>query len=197
MSARLRIVQSAIRNPKSAIMRILGIDPGIERTGYGVVELAAGVGAPRLVEAGVVRTRPADGLPDRLAEIRSGLAAVIDEFKPDAVAVEELYSHYAHPRTAILMGHARGVAVLAAAEAHVPVVSYSATHIKKSLVGSGHASKEQVQRAVQSLFNLRQVPHPPDVADALAVALCHAYRAARPAIARAQTSAAAPESRRA
>jgi len=178
-------------------MRILGIDPGIERTGYGVVELAAGVGAPRLVEAGVVRTRPADALPERLLEIRSGLAAVLEEFKPDAVAIEELYSHYAHPRTAILMGHARGVAVLAAAEAHVPVVSYSATHIKKSLVGSGHASKEQVQRAVQSLFNLRQVPHPPDVADALAVALCHAYRATRPAIARAQTSAAAPESRRA
>jgi crossover junction endodeoxyribonuclease RuvC len=165
-------------------MRILGIDPGIERTGYGVVELAAGVGAPRLVEAGVVRTRPADPLPDRLAEIRAGLAAVIDEFKPDAVAVEELYSHYAHPRTAILMGHARGVAVLAAAEAHVPVVSYSATHIKKSLVGSGHASKEQVQRAVQSLFNLKAVPHPPDVADALAVALCHAYRAVRVALAR-------------
>jgi len=142
------------------------------------------VGAPRLVEAGVVRTRPADPLPDRLAEIRSGLAAVLEEFKPDAVAVEELYSHYAHPRTAILMGHARGVAVLAAAEAHVPVVSYSATHIKKSLVGSGHASKEQVQRAVQSLFNLKAVPHPPDVADALAVALCHAYRAARVALAR-------------
>ncbi|MBE3096447.1 MAG: crossover junction endodeoxyribonuclease RuvC [Planctomycetes bacterium] len=165
-------------------MRILGIDPGIERTGYGVVELAAGVGAPRLVEAGVVRTRPADGLPERLLEIRAGLAAVLEEFKPDAVAVEELYSHYAHPRTAILMGHARGVAVLAAAEAHVPVVSYSATHIKKSLIGSGHASKEQVQRAVQSLFNLKAVPHPPDVADALAVALCHAYRAARVALAR-------------
>lgn len=165
-------------------MRILGIDPGLERTGYGVVELAAGVGAPRLVEAGVVRTRPADGLPERLLEIRAGLAAVLEEFKPDAVAVEELYSHYAHPRTAILMGHARGVAVLAAAEAHVPVVSYSATHIKKSLIGSGHASKEQVQRAVQSLFNLKAVPHPPDVADALAVALCHAYRAARVALAR-------------
>jgi crossover junction endodeoxyribonuclease RuvC len=165
-------------------MRILGIDPGIERTGYGVLELAAGVGAPRLVEAGVVRTRPADGLPERLLEIRAGLAAVLEEFRPDAVAVEELYSHYAHPRTAILMGHARGVAVLAAAEAHVPVVSYSATHIKKSLVGSGHAAKEQVQRAVQSLFNLREVPYPPDVADALAVALCHAYRAARVALAR-------------
>jgi len=165
-------------------MRILGIDPGIERTGYGVIELAAGVGAPRLLEAGVIRTRPADPLPDRLAEIRTGLAAVLEEFEPEAVAVEELYSHYAHPRTAILMGHARGIALLAAAEAGVPLASYSATHIKKALVGAGHASKEQVQRAIQSLFRLKKEPYPPDVADALAVALCHAHRAARTALQR-------------
>jgi len=165
-------------------MRILGIDPGLERTGYGVVDLAAGVGAPRLVEAGVVRTRAADTLAQRLAEIRSGLAAVIDELHPDVVAVEELYSHYGHPRTAILMGHARGIAYLTAAQAGVPVESYSATHIKKSLIGTGHASKEQVQRAVQSLFRLSKTPHPPDVADALAVALCHAYRTTRMALAR-------------
>ena len=164
-----------------ANMRILGIDPGLERTGYGVVELAAGVGHPRLVEAGVVRTRPADPLGDRLAELLAGLEAVLAEFRPDAVAVEELYSHYAHPRTAILMGHARGVAILAAARAGVPIASYSATHVKKSLVGAGHASKEQVQRAVRNLFNLKETPEPPDVADALAVALCHAHRAARPA----------------
>jgi crossover junction endodeoxyribonuclease RuvC len=131
----LRSFQSAIRNPKSAIMRILGIDPGLERTGYGVVELAAGVGAPRLVEAGVIRTARTDTLPQRLAEIQAGLASVIEEFKPEAMAVEELYSHYGHPRTAILMGHARGVALLAAAQAGVPVTSYGATHIKKALVG--------------------------------------------------------------
>ena len=178
-------------------MRILGIDPGIERTGYGVVDLAAGVGAPRLVEAGVIRTRPADPLPDRLAEIRSGLAAVLEEFKPEAVAVEELYSHYAHPRTAILMGHARGIALLAAAEAGVPLVSYSATHIKKSLVGAGHASKEQVQRAIQSFFNLKTAPQPPDVADALAVALCHAHRAVRTARGNLGIGAAGRETRRA
>ncbi len=165
-------------------MRILGIDPGLQRTGYGVVEVPGGIGAPRLVEAGVIRTRPGDDLAGRLAEIRSGLASVLAEFKPDMVAVEQLYSHYNHPRTAILMGHARGIVFLAAAEAGVKVTSYGATMIKKSLVGSGHASKPQVQRAIQSLFGLKTAPEPPDVADALAVALCHAYRTTRMAIAR-------------
>ena len=165
-------------------MRILGIDPGLERTGYAVVEVPDGVGVPQLVEAGIIRTSPSQAMPDRLVEIHTGVASVIAEFKPDAAAVEELYSHYAHPRTAILMGHARGVVYLAAAEAGVPLVSYSATHIKKSLVGSGHASKEQIQRAVQSLFRLAEAPQPPDVADALAIALCHAYRTTRMAIAR-------------
>jgi crossover junction endodeoxyribonuclease RuvC len=169
-------------------MRILGIDPGLERTGYGVVELtstpAGAVGAPRLVEAGVIRTKPADPLPVRLLEIQEGLAAVMDEFHPDMVAVEELYSHYAHPRTAILMGHARGVIYVTAARTGVPVISYASTQIKKSLIGSGHASKEQMQRAIQSRFNLKKPPEPPDVADALAVALCHAYRTTRLALQR-------------
>jgi crossover junction endodeoxyribonuclease RuvC len=160
-------------------MRILGIDPGLERTGYGVVELPGGAGAPRLIEAGVVRTVRTATLPERLAEIASGLAAVIEEFRPQVMAVEELYSHYGHPRTAILMGHARGVILLTAAQAGVPVASYGATHIKKALVGSGHASKEQMQRAIQSHFGLKVAPEPPDVADALAVALCHAYRTTR------------------
>ena len=164
-------------------MRILGIVPGLWATGFGVVELAAGVGAPRLIEAGVIRTRAADPLADRLLEIESGLAAVLAEFKPDTVAVEELYSHYKHPRTAILMGHARGIVFLAAARAGVAVVSYSATNIKKSLLGAGHASKEQVQRVIQRLFALKKAPEPPDVADALAVALCHAYRTTRMALA--------------
>ena len=165
-------------------MKILGIDPGLERTGYGVIETAPGGSVPRVLEAGVIRTRPADDLAARLAEIHEGLAAVLAEFRPDAVAVEELYSHYAHPRTAILMGHARGVALAAAAQAGVPVASYAATHIKKALIGSGHASKEQVQRAIQSLFRMKAAPEPPDVADALAAALCHAHRAQRTMVAR-------------
>ncbi|HUX00497.1 MAG TPA: crossover junction endodeoxyribonuclease RuvC [Phycisphaerae bacterium] len=161
-------------------MRILGIDPGLERTGYGVIETLDGApGAMRLIEAGVVRTSPKDDLAARLAELHTGLSAVLAEFKPDAVAVEELYSHYKHPRTAILMGHARGIIFLAAAQAGLPVTSYGATHIKKALEGSGHASKHQVQRAIQSHFGLARAPEPADVADALAVALCHAHRAAR------------------
>ena len=160
-------------------MRILGIDPGLQRTGYGVVDVAGGVGAPRLVEAGVIRTERSDGLARRLAEISTGLDAVLREFQPDAVAVEQLYSHYAHPRTAILMGHARGIVFLAAAQAHVPVVSYGATRVKKALTGSGHASKHQVQRAIASAFGLKADPEPANVADALAVALCHAHQAAR------------------
>jgi crossover junction endodeoxyribonuclease RuvC len=165
-------------------MRILGIDPGLERTGYGVVELPGGAGAPRLIEAGVVRTVRTAPLPARLAEIASGLSAVIEEFRPQVMAVEELYSHYGHPRTAILMGNARGVILLTAAQAGVPVTSYSATHIKKALVGSGHADKVQMQRAIQSHFGLKAPPEPPDVADALAVALCHAYRTTRMVTAR-------------
>lgn len=160
-------------------MRFLGIDPGLERTGYGVLDVAAPGAPPRLVEAGVIRTRREDDLADRLLEIRVGLAAVLAEFRPDAAAVEALYAHYKHPRTAILMGHARGVVFLAAAEAGVPVASYNATKVKKSLVGSGHASKMQMQRAIQSAFGLAEPPEPADVADALAVALCHAHRVTR------------------
>jgi crossover junction endodeoxyribonuclease RuvC len=163
-------------------MRILGIDPGLERTGYGVIDVPAGA-PPQLVEAGVIRTRTTDPLAGRLMEIASGLAAVLAEFKPETVAVEELYSHYKHPRTAILMGHARGIALVTAAQAGVEVVSYPATNVKKSLLGSGHAAKEQVQRTIQGLFRLKSPPEPPDVADALAVALCHAYRTSRVALA--------------
>lgn len=160
-------------------MRFLGIDPGLERTGYGVIDVAAPGVPPRLVEAGVIRTRRDDDLADRLLEIRVGLAAVLAEFRPDAAAVEALYAHYKHPRTAILMGHARGVVFLAAAEAGVPVAGYNATKVKKSLTGSGHASKMQMQRAIQSAFGLAEPPEPADVADALAVALCHAHRVTR------------------
>jgi len=160
-------------------MRILGIDPGLQATGYGVVDVAASGAPARLVEAGVIRTRRADALPDRLVEIREGLAAVLEEFRPEAVAVEALYAHYKHPRTAILMGHARGVMFLAAAEAGAPVTSYNATMVKKSLTGSGHAGKAQMQRAIQAAFGLPEPPEPADVADALAVALCHAHHGVR------------------
>jgi crossover junction endodeoxyribonuclease RuvC len=121
----------------------------------------------------VLRSREKDSLEQRLLEIHRGISEVICEFVPTVMVVEELYSKYTHPRTAILMGHARGAIYLAAAAQAVPVLSYASTRIKNSLTGHGRASKEQVQRMVQRVFGLNQMPHPPDVADALAVALCH------------------------
>jgi crossover junction endodeoxyribonuclease RuvC len=154
-------------------LRILGIDPGLNITGYGVLD--AGDGRLRLCEAGVVRGKSRGSLTKRLLEIHTGVTEVIANLQPAVMALEELYSHYDRPRTAILMGHARGVISLAAAQAGIPVLSYSATQIKRILTGSGRASKSQVQRAIQRELALAAVPEPPDVADALAVALCHYY----------------------
>jgi crossover junction endodeoxyribonuclease RuvC len=154
-------------------MRVLGIDPGLNTTGYGVLEFAAG--QPRLIEAGVVRGKARGSLPERVQEIHDGVADVITSLKPEVLAIEELYSHYDRPTTAILMGHARGVIVLAAAQANIPVVSYPSTQIKKTITGNGHAAKWQIQEAIRRELNLPAVPEPPDVADALAIALCHCY----------------------
>ncbi len=158
--------------------RILGIDPGLNITGYGVLEVTeAGL---KLCEAGVVRGRSRGSLTHRVAEIHEGVADVIAALQPTAMAVEELYSHYKRPRTAILMGHARGVICLAAAQADVPVTHYAATQVKKILTGSGRAGKAQVQDAVRRELGLAAVPEPADVADALAIALCHYYLRNKP-----------------
>ncbi len=154
-------------------MRILGIDPGLNTTGYGVIEV---VGRQvRLVEAGVVRGKTRGSLAARLREIHDGVADVISSLKPEAMALEKLYSHYDRPTTAILMGHARGVIVLAAAEAGIAVHDYAATQLKKTLTGAGRAPKSQMQDAVRRELRLTKTPEPPDVADALAIALCHAW----------------------
>jgi len=158
--------------------RILGIDPGLNITGYGVLELSAA--GPRVCEAGIIRGTARGSLTKRLLEIHRGVADVIAALRPGIMALEELYSHYKRPRTAILMGHARGVICLAGAEAGIPVRHYAATKIKKMLTGSGRAPKSQVQRAIQLELNLAQAPEPPDVADALAIALCHCYLKDKP-----------------
>jgi crossover junction endodeoxyribonuclease RuvC len=156
--------------------RILGIDPGLQITGYAVVE--TGPSKPLICEAGVIRSAegrtPAD-MAQRLHSVYNSLVEVISQFRPAVVVVEQLYAHYQHPRTAILMAHARGVMFLAAAQQGLPVVSYNATRIKKTVTGSGRAPKDQVQRTIQREFGLAQLPEPPDVADALAAALCHYY----------------------
>ena len=156
--------------------RILGIDPGLQITGYGVIEI--GGRGPIVCEAGVIRSvegRATTDMAQRVRSIYTSLVEVIEQFQPQAVAVEQLYAHYDHPRTAILMAHARGVIFLAAAQQDLPVVSYNATRIKKTITGSGRASKEQVQRTIQRELGLVDLPEPPDVTDALAVALCHYY----------------------
>ena len=162
-------------------MRVLGIDPGLRLTGYGVLEVDPDAGPltdPRLVEAGVLKLPTKGAMAGRLAQLHRDMAAVIEEFAPDHVVVEKLYAHYAHPRTAILMAHARGVILLAAQQRGVTVHDLPATEIKKAVTGFGHASKEQVQRAVQSQCRLAEPPSPPDVADAIAIALTHARRLA-------------------
>jgi crossover junction endodeoxyribonuclease RuvC len=153
--------------------RIVGIDPGLNITGYAVIEPVAG--RLTLVEAGMIRGRSRGDLAARLREVYEGVSDVVATFQPAAMAIEELYSHYERPRTAILMGHARGVICLAASLANIPVLSYSATQIKRLLTGNGRAPKSQVQRAICHEFGLAAPPEPPDVADAMAIALCHHF----------------------
>jgi len=150
---------------------VLGIDPGLKCTGYAVIQHNGK--KPVLREAGILTTRESNSLEQRLRSIHQSVDEVISEFHPDSMVVEKLYSHYAHPQTAVIMGHARGVIFLCAAMHDIPVVSYASTRIKKSITGNGHASKNQVQRSIQSIMMLDKMPEPPDVADAIAAALCH------------------------
>jgi crossover junction endodeoxyribonuclease RuvC len=151
-------------------MIILGIDPGLEITGYGAIETAGEEIA--IIEAGVIRTNVRAKMADRLAKLYQELAVLLAEIKPELAAVEKLYAHYKHPRTAILMGHARGTILCACGQAGVSVRDMPATMVKRALTGNGHAAKLQVQLAIQSLCRLEKIPQPPDVADALAIAIC-------------------------
>jgi crossover junction endodeoxyribonuclease RuvC len=158
-------------------MRILGIDPGLQVCGYACVEAEKldsrlRGNDNRLIEAGVLRTTGGKAIEVRLKQIAEDIDELVRKFKPEVVAVEQLYSHYAHPRTAILMGHARGVILQRCAQAGIEVKSFGATRIKKSVTGNGHASKEQMQKTIQTILSLRELPKPADVADAVAVALC-------------------------
>jgi len=152
-------------------VKILGIDPGLQVCGYACMETIGGVN-PALREAGVLRTTGGKAIEERLKQIAEDIDSVLEKFKPEVVAVEQLYSHYAHPRTAILMGHARGVILQRCAAAGIEVKSFSATRIKKSVTGNGHASKEQIQRTIQTILRLPELPKPADVADAISAAIC-------------------------
>ncbi len=156
-------------------MRILGIDPGLAATGYGMIEVGNSHGSGAvLVEAGLIRTKAGRPLSQRLGTVARELQAILAQHHPDLVVVEDLYSYYKTPKPALLMGHVRGVVLSTAAMAKIPVVSYLPTRIKKAVVGRGHAPKEQVARMVQMRLRLSQKDLPADVSDALAVALCHA-----------------------
>ncbi|MBP7051451.1 MAG: crossover junction endodeoxyribonuclease RuvC [Phycisphaerae bacterium] len=150
--------------------RILGIDPGLQVCGYACVETDGN--QETVIEAGVLRTTRDLPIELRLDEIAMDIETLLTRLTPHLVAVEEVYSHYAHPRTAILMGHARGVILQKCARAHIEVKSFAATRIKKSITGHGRASKEQMQRTIQTILALPELPSPPDVADAMAAALC-------------------------
>ena len=149
----------------------LGVDAGLNRTGYALLERTAD--GPRLREGGIVRSTAKRPLAERLREIGEGLGEVVSQYQPEVLAIEQVFSHAKFPKTAILMAHARGVILHVAASADVPVVHYTPRQIKRLLTGSGTATKEQVQRAISRELGLDRILEPNDVADAFAVALCH------------------------
>jgi crossover junction endodeoxyribonuclease RuvC len=152
-------------------LRVLGIDPGTASTGYGLVE-SLRPDEMTLVAFGVVRTMPHTPMPERLVLIHDGLATIIRDLDPDAVAVEELFFS-SNVTTAMAVGQARGVALLAAAQAGLPVAEYKPNVVKASLTGYGRADKRQVQDMLRLLLGLAEPPRPDDAADGVAVALCH------------------------
>ena len=153
-------------------MRVLGIDPGSERTGYGCVETDGR--AHRLVVCGAITAGAADSFPNRLARIYRELTGLLSKTRPDCVAVENVF-HAVNARSALKLGHARGVAILAAVEAGCAVVEYTPAEVKRAVVGYGRADKHQVQQMIKLLLGLTKAPAPHDAADALAVAICHVH----------------------
>ena len=159
---------------------VLGIDPGTAVTGYGVVKGDRSL-PPRLIECGVIRTRARDTLPQRLQDIHAGITELIERHHPDAVSVEDVF-YARNVRTTIVLGHARGVILLAAEQAHIDISEYPPAEIKKAIVGTGGATKHQVQYMVARILRLKTAPEPADAADGVAAALCHVMTARLPRI---------------
>jgi len=159
-------------------MRVIGIDPGLRITGYGIVDVHDGQIEPRLLEAGIIKLNARHAIDARLNQLHRELTDLLVAHRPQAMAVEKLFAHYKHPRTAILMAHARGAILLCAKQQGLTTADLPATEVKRSVTGYGHASKQQMQQAVAAQCGLAQPPNPPDVADAIAIALCHARRLA-------------------
>ena len=158
-------------------MIILGVDPGFGITGYGLIEAdPSDIRSVKLLEAGVLKSPKNKSFSERLEEIYARMVEILDEFSPACVAVEDVFSAQAFPRSSIAIGHVRGVLLLAASQKKVPVFSYFPRQVKKALTGNGNASKTQVQRMVENTFGLDKTVRPDDLSDAIAVALCHVGR---------------------
>ena len=157
----------------SAPTRYLGIDPGLNRTGYALLERSSR--GPVLREGGLIRSTRGRSLAERVHEIAAGLREVLEEFQPHVLAIEQVFSLVRNPKSALLMAHARGAILSMAVEHGIPVVHYTPTQVKRLLTGSGKAGKEQIQRAIKTELGLDRLLEPHDVADAFAVALCHYY----------------------
>ena len=155
-------------------MKIFGIDPGSERTGFGCIEVLGS--RHHLVVCGSLSAPARSSFPDRLKHIHAGLTVLLGRHRPDCVAVENIF-HARNVRSALKLGHARGVALLAASELGLPVVEYSPAEVKRAVVGFGRAEKRQVQQMIKLLLGLDAPPSPHDAADALAVAICHVHSA--------------------
>ena len=162
----------------SGTTRILGIDPGLSRTGYGLIEsdLADGGKTLKLVEGGILRGKESLPLPERLKALHSGLAEVLAEYRPEMVVIEDLFSTYAHPRSALMLAHARGALILAVGQANLPLHTFTPNEVKQVVAGNGHATKSSIQSAVKARLQITATLHPPDLADALAIAICYAVR---------------------
>ncbi|MFY9402076.1 MAG: crossover junction endodeoxyribonuclease RuvC [Candidatus Omnitrophota bacterium] len=154
-------------------MKILGIDPALTTTGYGVIQIEDNRFS--LVEAGIIATRPKDSIQIRLEKIFKALTKLISDTKPDCLVLEKIYAHYRHPTTSYILGQARGVICLAAALNNLSLIEYAATRVKKAVVGKGLASKKQVQRMVTELLGIKVAFRYSDVTDALALAIAHSY----------------------
>jgi crossover junction endodeoxyribonuclease RuvC len=178
---------------KMARVRIFGIDPGSVRTGYGCID-SDGT-RHHLVACGVIAVNARQSFPDRLLLIHQQLSAQLSQCRPDGVAVESLF-HAVNARSALQLGHARGVALLAASQAGVPIAEYSPAEVKRAVVGYGRAEKPQVAQMIRLLLGLAEAPHPLDVSDALAVAICHLHHCGQRALVESVEEAAPPARRR-
>lgn len=161
------------RNNGRNCRRIMGIDPALSVTGYGIIDVREDRFS--LIKAGVIKTSPKQLLPYRLDTIYESIIDLFSEYKPKVMVLEKVFVHYHHPTTAFLLGQARGIICLACAMTGSEFIEYSATRVKKAIVGQGLASKLQVQRMVATLLNMRSLPEYLDVTDALALAIAYSY----------------------